>query len=226
MLNARFALPGLIRSANLSFLSGQGRGELLASGISRIIDLRNRAEREIDPAPFVGRPEYLNLPLLPQKHAGIDEIHATGQTNADFCRAHLDHAGNQIAAILGAVLDAPPGPVLIHCHAGKDRTGLVAALAQELCGVSREQIAADCAETGKHLGGFYLAQLEKQPDLEKRSVLERFQVSRGKDILAALEYLDTHWGGVHAYLEAYGMSKAEQHQLAARLLNPKTSNAV
>ena len=226
MINARFALPGLIRSANLSFLSERGRAELLASSLGRIIDLRNRAERKIDAAPFAGNPVYLNLPLLPQQHAAIDEAHTTGRTNADFYRAYLDHAGNQIVSVFGAMLDAPPGPVLIHCHAGKDRTGLVAALAQELCGVPREQIATDYAETDRHLGNFYAAQLERQPDPEKRAQLAGFQVSRPEDILAALEYLDAQWGSVHAYLQAFGISKAGQHQLAARLLNLNTPNSI
>ena len=225
-LNARQVLPGLIRSANLSFLSGRGRGALLASNLSRIIDLRNRAERETDAAPFEGHPVYLNLPLLPQQHAAIDEVHATGRTNADFYRAYLDHAGNQVAAIFGAMLDAPPGPVLIHCHAGKDRTGLVAALAQELCGVPREQITADYAETDRRLGDFYAAQLERQPDPEKRAVLATFLVSRPEDILAALEHLDSQWGGIHAYLEAFGISGAGQRQLAARLLDSPRLSAV
>lgn len=225
MLNARFALPGLIRCANLSFLSGRGRGEVLASNLSRIIDLRNRAERQIDPAPFEGNPVYLNLPLLPQQHAAIDEVHATGRTNADFYPAYLDHAGNQITAIFGALLDAPPGPALIHCHLGKDRTGLVAALAQELCNVPRPRIAADYAETDEHVAHLYAAQLEAQADPEKRAQLAGLQVSRPADILAALAHLDSQWGGIHTYLEAFGMSKAGQHQLAARLMDsPRLSS--
>ncbi len=224
-LNARHALPGLIRSANLSFLSGQGRAALLASGISRIIDLRARTERQIDPAPFAGRQEYLNLPLLPEQHVEIGKIHATGRTNADFYRAYLDHAGNQIAVIFGAMHDAPPGLLLIHCHAGKDRTGLVAALAQKLCGLTCEEVAADYAETDRHLGQFYAGQLERQPDPEKRARLATVLVSRPHDVLAALEHLDRQWGGIESYLEAFGMNRAEQHQLAARLQNPTTPNS-
>ncbi|MGY2893550.1 tyrosine-protein phosphatase [Deinococcus sp. UYEF24] len=219
-LNARYALPGLIRSANLSFLSGQGRAALLASGVSRVIDLRARAERQTDPAPFAGAPEDLNLPLLPERHAEIGEVHATGQTNADFYRVYLDHAGNQLAAIFGAMHDAPPGLLLIHCHAGKARTGLVAALAQKLCGLTREEVAADYAETDRHLGQFYAGQLERQPDLEMRARLATLLVSRPHDVVAALEHLDRHWGGAESYLEAFGMNRAEQHQLAARLQNP------
>jgi len=141
-LNARHALPSLIRSADLSFLTAHGRAELLAAGISRIIDLRTRAERHTDPAPFAGRPEYLNLPLLPSRDRALNQASADARSNADHYRAHLDRAGNQLAAIFGAMHDAPPGPLLIHCHAGKDRTGLVAAMAHDLCGQPREQIAA------------------------------------------------------------------------------------
>lgn len=225
-VNTRQVLPGLIRSANLSFLSEQGRDELLATGISRIIDLRNRAEREIDAAPFDGKPEYLNLPLLPHRNRAMNQASADARTNADLYRAYLDHAGNQIAAVFGAMHDAPPGVILIHCHAGKDRTGLVAALAQELCGVPREQIAADYAETDRHLGNFYAAQLERQQGPEKRAQLAGFQVSLPEDMLAALEYLNMQWGGVHSYLDAFGMTQAGQHRLAARLLETQTPDSV
>lgn len=224
-LNARFALPGLIRSANLSFLSAQGRVDLLSAGVSRIIDLRNRVERELDPAPFAGRPEYLNLPLLPSRDPALNQASADARSNADHYRAHLDHAGNQLAAIFGAMHDAPPGLLLIHCHAGKDRTGLVVALTQELCGQPREEIAANYAETDRHLGQFSADQLERQPDPGKRAELAKVLVSRPEDILAALGHLDLQWGGIKAYLQAFGMSRAEQHTLAARLLNPARPNS-
>jgi len=52
-LNFRRSLPGLYRSGNLSRLTGRGREQLLELGISRILDLRNRAERDLDPPPFL-----------------------------------------------------------------------------------------------------------------------------------------------------------------------------
>jgi len=161
-LNFRRPLPGLYRSGNLSRLSERGRGELLALGLARIIDLRNRAERDLDPPPFLGRPEYLNLPLLPYRNRALNTASAEVRSNADHYRAHLDHAGNQIVAILGAVLDAPAGPVLLHCHAGKDRTGLIVALCLELAGVPRGEIAADYAASGPELEGFYQSQQQKK----------------------------------------------------------------
>ena len=215
-LNFRRPLPGLWRSANLRFLSEQGRAELLALGLSRVIDLRDRRERLRDAPPFLGRTEYLNLPLLPWRVRAMNEATAAARTNADLYRAHLDHAANSIVTILGAVLDAPPGAVLIHCHAGKDRTGLITALCGELAGRTRAQIAEDYARTGEELTGFYAARWERKTP-EGWATLEPFSHTRAEDILAALSHLDEKWGGVGAYLAAYGFSAQEQAALAGRL---------
>lgn len=215
-LNFRRPLPGLWRSANLRFLSERGRAELLALGLSRVIDLRDRRERLVNAPPFLGRTEYLNLPLLPWRVRAMNEATAAARTNADRYRAHLDHAANNIVTILGAILDAPPGPVLIHCHAGKDRTGLIAALCGELAGRTRAQIAEDYARTGEELTDFYAALRERKTP-EGWAALQPFVQTRAEDMLAALSHLDKEWDGVGTYLAAYGFSAEEQATLAARL---------
>ncbi|WP_407543361.1 tyrosine-protein phosphatase (plasmid) [Deinococcus radiomollis] len=216
-LNTRRVLPGLIRSANLSFLTETGRAQLLASGLGRVIDLRNRQERQIDPAPFTGTAAYLNLPLLPSGNPALERAGQAATDNGASYRAILDDSGNHFATVFGAMLDAPPGPVLVHCHVGKDRTGLVVALALELAGVARGVIAADYAETDRHMQGVYSTMLARQGDPQKRRQLAAFLVSREGDILSALEYLDTTWGGTAAYLEAFGLTRDEQRRLIARL---------
>nr|WP_221269566.1 tyrosine-protein phosphatase [Deinococcus budaensis] len=215
-MNFRRPLPGLCRSGTLGRLSGRGRQELLAVGFARIIDLRNRTERDRDPPPFLGRPEYLNLPLLPHRNRALNTATAEAQTNADHYRAHLDHAANQIVAILGAVLDAPPGPVLLHCHAGKDRTGLIVALCLELADVPRAEIAADHAASGPALADFY-ADAQASKTLGAWASLAPFAPSRLEDILAALDHLETRWGNPGLYLAAWGFGRAEQSALTARL---------
>ena len=146
----------------------------------------------------------------------MNEATAAARTNADLYRTHLDHAANPIVTILGAILDAPPGPVLIHCHAGKDRTGLIAALCGELAGLTRTQIAEDYARTGEELTDFYAARQERKTP-EQWVALQPFIHTRAEDILAALSHLDEKWGGVGAYLAAHGFSAEEQATLAARL---------
>ena len=51
----------------------------------------------------------------------------------------------QFGAAVGVIADAEEGGVLVHCHAGKDRTGLVVALLLAVAGVAPEVIAADYA---------------------------------------------------------------------------------
>lgn len=215
-LNFRQALPGLYRSGNLSYLSEQGRRELLHLGLTRIIDLRTRQEREKDPPPFLGRSEYLNLSMLPYRNRPLNTAFAEAKSNADISIAGLTHGANQLISVLGAIHDAPPGPVLVHCHAGKDRTGLIVALCLELAGVSREDIAADYVQTGPELVNFY-AEMKTRKTPAEWARVEPFTPCLPDDVLRPLAYLDAEWGGLAKYLVAYGFSENEQQALARRL---------
>ncbi|MFK7602792.1 tyrosine-protein phosphatase [Deinococcus sp. SM5_A1] len=215
-LNFRRPLPGLYRSGNLSRLSERGREELLALNLSRILGLRTRAERDIDAPPFLGQTEYLNLSLLPHRVRELNEASLAGSNGVYNC-AVLDHGANNVVGILGAILDAPPGPVLIHCQAGKDRTGLIAALCLELAGRSRDEIAADYVATGPELVDFYArGELRRTPEQQKRDA--PLMPTIADDILRSLAHLDSTWGGVGPYLAAYGFPEAEAAALGDRLI--------
>ncbi|ULH13982.1 tyrosine-protein phosphatase (plasmid) [Deinococcus sp. KNUC1210] len=119
--------------------------------------------------------------------------------------------------VFGALHDAPPGSILVPCHGGKDRTGLVVALTLELAGVGRAAIAADYVATDHHMQAVYAWMLARPVDPQKRLQLGIFLVSRKRDIVNALEYLDAVWGGTAAYLEAFGLTRGEQYRLIVRL---------
>ncbi|WP_420597074.1 tyrosine-protein phosphatase [Deinococcus sp.] len=211
--------PGrLIRSANLSRLTERGKAELRSAGVSRIVDVRDPEERQIDPPPFLGEALYLNLPALPHGNWNLNAASAAARSNADYYRAWLKYACNNFAVILQQLVDAPPGAVLLHCHVGKDRTGLAVALALFVAGVPDEDIAADYAETGEHVGKLYAAILNRQADPEKRAELARFLVSDPAEMLAALAFL-RELGGLD-YLRRRGFGPGMQRALRERLTRP------
>src|SRR5699024_685715 len=66
-----------------------------------------------------------------------------GDTLPEVYAYMLDRNPGLFATAMEQLADAPPGAVVIHCHAGKDRTGVVAALALTLAGVGFQAIGTD-----------------------------------------------------------------------------------
>jgi protein-tyrosine phosphatase len=119
---------------------------------------------------------------------------------------------------------AAKGPTLIHCTAGKDRTGLVVAVLLAALGVARAEIVEDYLQTERNMPGV-LARIETAPELEDgRALVERIASTQPEiftappaAISAALDVLDRA-GGVDAWLALHGVSDAELQRLRERLL--------
>jgi protein tyrosine/serine phosphatase len=180
--NAR-AVGGLLRSDSHSRLTAEGTAAVRALGISRILDLRWARETLLEPSPFAADPAYRNVPL-------IAELAEQGTTMPDAYRTMLDDNQRRITDVVIQLGDAPPGPLAVHCSAGRDRTGVLVALALSIAGVPRTSIAADYARTDG---------------------------CRGATILRTLTHLDNHHGGVHAYLRTGGASHTQLRQVRDRL---------
>jgi protein tyrosine/serine phosphatase len=104
------------------------------------------------------------------------------------------------AAAIEAVARARPGGVLIHCHRGNDRTGIISLLLLALAGVAPETILAD---------------YELSPDSERDALLARAHTTTRETILSTLAQLD-----VASYLRAGGLSQADLTAARARLRTP------
>jgi protein-tyrosine phosphatase len=173
----------LIRSDDLSLLTAAGVEALDRHGVVRILDLRSFHEIEARPGPFAGQPIYRHVPLL-EDVLPYDPPHWT-------YAPMLDHNRNRIARAFRALASAPKGAVVVHCRAGRDRTGGLIALALAIAGVEPEAIVADYALT------------------------------EGADPLAmrnTLDHLDVRYGGAHPYLTESGVSASELARVRARLV--------
>jgi protein-tyrosine phosphatase len=220
----------LVRSDNVASLTHAGRRAMMDYGVATVIDLRT--EREVNGAPgppfsdFQSSspasssksetdghsPAYLHLALVDDATAFILN---EAPTMPERYMLMLDRRQAAIGAIFNAIATAD-GPVLFHCFAGKDRTGLVAAMLLSLGGVEPEAIGADYAETDVQLASRYEEWLS-------RAAPDRLEAMRDELrcppewMLTALDYVDQRWGGVGTYLEAAGVAPSDVDRLSTRL---------
>ena len=130
----------LLRGDALHRLSDADIEALIAHGVTTVIDLRNPQELEREANPFMNdaRVRYENVSLF----SALAPVEMMAAQSIDFdmgdryCHA-LDNCQLAIAKVLMTIARAPDGIVLFHCTAGKDRTGIIAALmlAHGLCGI-------------------------------------------------------------------------------------------
>jgi protein-tyrosine phosphatase len=118
--------------------------------------------------------------------------------------------------------------VLIHCAAGKDRTGIVVALLLAAVGVPNETIAEDYALSIACLGPDYIAErrqwvYERGLDWERRAHVFDTPPER---MLKTLDYLERRFGGVEAYLLRHSVSAGRIAVLRDQLTQPETGSVI
>lgn len=187
--------------------------------ISQVIDLRGAEEVMEAPSPFPG----LGIPVVqvPLFAGSAASFVAQRVTLSTMYQHLLGEAGTSFAMVAGAVETAPAGAVLIHCTAGKDRTGLAVALILEAVGVDRAAVVADYALTEQNLGPNWLADriavLQPHHQIDLREVAELLAGSPAVALRQSLEYLDAEWGSAAGYLAAHGFGEASRRRLEFRL---------
>lgn len=209
----------LVRSDNLAGLDDTGHRALLAYGVARVLDLRGGISGEPEPSSPSQDPLVVSVPWIdPERdHARDPE---TEKTLADVYRGSLDRNVRRVAAVVRAFLDAPSGPVVLHCAAGKDRTGMAVALLLETAGVPREHVVADYALSEEALGVPAVLAGHPGPP-EARAHAEEHWRTRPATMAAALGHLDATYGGVVDYLRGpCGLTDDEIAAVRDRLTRP------
>lgn len=203
-----------LRGDTLCELTEDGRRSLLEDGVRTIVDLRSADELEREPNPFENiegvRYEHrpLNDPGVTSRISQIDDA-------TERYRVMLDENGRRIAAIMNVIATSPRA-VLFHCFAGRDRTGIIAAILLRLAGVADEAIVADYAISDERLATRYDRWREKLNDVQ-RTRLDQSIVEADATIRGTLDHLDEKYGGVEAYLLKHGLDPAAIGRLRSDL---------
>lgn len=185
-------------------------------GLRMVVDLRNSDEAERDGrGPLADSAvEYRHIPLLEERgfppFTGQDVVERLSTTYQWL----VHNSGARVATAVNAIAEAEGG-VVFHCSAGKDRTGLMAAMLLEVLGVDDETIAADYILTNEAVEGILRRIQAMQPHASPTTQ------SLAAQPLALQRFRDTlhrEYGGAEAYLRNHGVTAETLASLRRSLL--------
>lgn len=203
----------LIRADDLAQLSPEGLDALAAYGVETVLDLRWPEEIAAAPSPVAQHPgvRYVAVSLLTDNPADWGALGGYCAKEEWKC-AVLERLQPRLREALAVIAAAAEGPLLFHCVAGKDRTGVVAALLLALADVLPSAIAADYAASAENLREAYL---RRHGDRDPADILEAVRCPEAA-VYNMLQHLE-RGGGVRAYLARIGLGSEEIARLRGRL---------
>jgi len=212
-VNAWHVAGGVYRMGRREWLTASGWRQVFDDGVRTVVDLRNAAEgRRRDTDPVVPAAAWADIDVVQAATEEPGDPRFTAVTgpylnDPAHYAANARHFPEKLVGVFRAIaLAAPKGDVLLHCAAGRDRSGMVAAMVQDLAGDSDEAIAEGYRRAARgineryrthgppHSRERYLAEAELGPLLEQR----------GLTVVAFVRGLDTR-----SYLLANGLSSGE-----------------
>ena len=195
----------LFRSGCPDRLSPAAQAWLVETGLRTVIDLRDPEEVADRPTIFADslRVRYLHLPLFdgPLPDALPPEL------EVGYWRI-LEERQPRVQAVLEALVEPGALPALIHCHAGKDRTGVIVALILAAVGVPHAMVAADYALSATCLGTPYLDETRAWFEFKGWSWQDYGHLAGAPAelMLDLLAELDRRYGSAVGYLTSIGLS--------------------
>lgn len=216
----------LLRSDQPAALDRQDADFLRDLPLSSVIDLRTEVEVMMEPSLFKkGGFSVEKHSIMAGSPASMIE---GDMTVSKMYQEMLKEGGRAFAkAVTAAAKGLGQGSVIIHCTAGKDRTGITVALIQELLGVSRDDIVSSYALTQDNLEGPWLEQKIKlvseivgKKEADKLAPL--MSRSPPQAMVDALTYMDEHFGSPHNYLLKHHMDAGVVDQLRGSLVDSES----
>jgi protein-tyrosine phosphatase len=212
----------LFRADGLSHLTTPDRALVRQLGIATVIDLRSRPEVDAGRFPVEEIPVgFHHLPLVTALPAAEEFRRAPGFLASHYQDMARD-AGPQIGQALAIVARRHAHPVIVHCAAGKDRTGVLVAVLLALLGVDDETIAADYALSARAMAELAERLIARNPENREfiETVGQEALSATPQNITALLGALRRQHGSVAAYAAVNGAGPEVVAALRETLLEP------
>jgi len=203
----------VLRSANLDRLSPEGRRRFRELGVGVVIDLRGKAEAA--EAPELEGTARVHLPIEPNVVASLVAQQAAGTLSAASAmrvmertyRSYVVDHRPVFSALLHHLLAAKHRSVLFHCAAGKDRTGVAAALVLSALDIPQAEIMEDYLLSNRLFRTTGARTTDTLPDDVREAIIK----VRPSYLDAAFAATTEGWGGPGGYLEeALGIGSSER----------------
>lgn len=231
----------LLRSDNLQDLTEADVERLIALGVTDVLDLRSAYEVHHEgPGPLIGDPRVRihHHSFFVEKHD--DEARATDDDGRElpgnalpytdrkptvavddlFASVYLSFLVDRPDSVLAAlqVISRAEGATLVHCAAGKDRTGTTVALAMLIAGAERDAVVADYAASSQRVPQI-VARL-RASDTYRDSLTgttDDQHMTHPESMRGFLEYVDLRYGGVPQLLAGIGWTDDDSARMWAKL---------
>jgi protein-tyrosine phosphatase len=182
-----------------------------------VVDMRSEFERERTGAfPWPAATRTHHIPLLGEAAPQLMD-----RPLIDLYRDALGASGRLIAEV-AAIVAAAPGPALVQCAAGKDRTGVVIAVILLAVGVEPASVVADYTATAANMPdvlprmaarlGWEMPPFDDLPPILREALADA--------IAAVIDVVSGGPGGAAGWLAGHGMRPADLDQLRAKLARP------
>lgn len=204
----------LYRSARLNPLSQSDIRVLEKLGIQTLCDLRSQDESQAFPSPGSVAPHYIHLPLNLVMNSSTSSAHDSTQSMMQTTYRAFVHSYKSYHTFFELLLDPTHAPLLFHCTAGKDRTGLTAALVLWALDVPDETIVEDFQLSNQFTQRFLELVSSPNDPLDSSNPLWSLVQANPANLDAAWDEIKIHWGSLDNYFtEAIGLPQRWRREL-------------
>ncbi|MEU6699641.1 tyrosine-protein phosphatase [Pseudonocardia sp. NPDC046786] len=218
--------PGvLLRTESLEGLSPADVARLTGElGVVQVLDLRKDEELLISGAGALAGAGITvhRLSFIPDSGRGLPELGEDADPMVGHYLAYLGDRGANVVTGVRRIAERETGATVVHCAAGKDRTGVLVALVCSAVGVPRDEVVADYALSATRIDALFrrwtTAAGQPMPASEE---IDRHR-PRAEVMQTFLQLLDERYDGPVGWLHEHGLTEGELATLRSRLRDDNT----